>query len=90
MKNFFNIGQKLLNDTLIQGTVGGGDNKEAYVPAYPDSPGMYANDTTPEGEAEIMLDKKPYDQVAADKRYRAAQKSKGIVRKTIRVPADRW
>lgn len=50
MKNFYNIGTKLLNDTLIRGTQGGGNEKDAYVPAYPNSPGMYANDTTPEGE----------------------------------------
>ena len=37
-----------------------------------------------------MLDKKPYDQVAADKRYRKRQQAKGIVRKTIRVPENRW
>jgi len=34
--------------------------------------------------------KEPYDQVAADKRYRARQKANGIVRKTIRIPANRW
>ena len=34
--------------------------------------------------------KAPYDQVAADKRYRARQKANGIVRKTIRVPENRW
>ena len=50
MRNFFNIGKKILDDTLIKGTQAGGDEKDAYVPAYPDSPGMYANDTSPEGE----------------------------------------
>lgn len=50
MRNFYNIGTKILNDTLIKGKTGGGDDKDAYVPAYPDSPGMYANDTSPEGE----------------------------------------
>ena len=32
---------------------------------------------------------KEYDQVAADRRYRAAQKSKGIVRKTVLCPVER-
>ena len=34
--------------------------------------------------------KAPYDQVAADKRYRKRQQDRGIVRKTIRVPENRW
>ena len=34
--------------------------------------------------------KKPYSQTAADNRYRARQISKGIVRKTVRVPLNRW
>ena len=34
--------------------------------------------------------KQPYDQVAADKRYRKRQQDKGIVRKTVRVPQNRW
>lgn len=33
--------------------------------------------------------KKPYDQVAADRRYRKAQKAKGVVRKTVLVPESR-
>jgi hypothetical protein len=33
---------------------------------------------------------KPYDQTAADRRYRKKQKASGIVRKTVRVPEDRW
>jgi len=33
--------------------------------------------------------KRPYDQVAADRRYRAKQQSRGIVRKTVLVPVDR-
>ena len=50
MKNFYNIGLKILDDTLIQGTKGGGEKQDAYKPAYPDSPEMYATDTSPEGE----------------------------------------
>lgn len=50
VKTFYNIGTKILNDTLIKGTQGGGEEKEEYKPAYPDSPEMYANDTSPEGE----------------------------------------
>ena len=46
-------------------------------------------DTAPEGEAEIMLDNKMAAQVAADRRYRAAQKAKGIVRKTVLCPVER-
>ena len=45
-------------------------------------------DTAPEGEV-LMLDKKPYDQVAADRRYRAGQKARGIVRKSVLVPENR-
>ena len=33
--------------------------------------------------------KRPYSQVAADRRYRAAQKAKGIVRKTVLCPVER-
>jgi hypothetical protein len=50
IKTFHNIGLKILNDTLIQGTQGGGDKKDQYRPQYPDSPEMYATDTSPEGE----------------------------------------
>ena len=32
---------------------------------------------------------KPYDQVAADRRYRAGQKARGIVRKSVLVPENR-
>ena len=46
-------------------------------------------DTAPEGEAEIMLDNKMAAQVAADRRYRARQKAKGVVRKTVLVPESR-
>ena len=34
--------------------------------------------------------KQPYSQTEADKRYRAKQLERGIVRKTVRVPAHRW
>jgi len=34
--------------------------------------------------------KRPYNQVDANRRYREKQKAKGIVRKTIRVPQNRW
>ena len=34
--------------------------------------------------------KEPYNQTDADRRYREKQKAKGIVRKTIRVPQNRW
>jgi hypothetical protein len=50
IKTFHNIGLKILNDTLIQGTQGGGERKDDWKPAYPDSPEMYATDTSPEGE----------------------------------------
>lgn len=50
IKTFHNIGLKILNDTLIKGTQGGGDKKDAYKPAYPNSPEQYANDTSSEGE----------------------------------------
>lgn len=50
IKTFHNIGLKILNDTLIKGTQGGGDKKDAWKPQYPDSPEMYANDTSEEGE----------------------------------------
>jgi len=50
IKTFHNIGLKILNDTLIKGTQGGGDKKDEWRPAYIDSPEMYANDTSPEGE----------------------------------------
>ncbi len=40
-------------------------------------------------EGEIMLDKKPYNQTEADRRYRAKQKAKGVVRKTVLVPEKR-
>ena len=33
--------------------------------------------------------KAPYDQVAADRRYRAGQKARGIVRKSVLVPENR-
>jgi len=49
IKAFHNIGMKILNDTLVKGE-GGGEKKDEYVPAYKDSPGMYANDTSEEGE----------------------------------------
>lgn len=50
IKTFHNIGLKILNDTLIKGTQGGGDKKDAWKPTYPDSPEMYATDTSEEGE----------------------------------------
>lgn len=50
IKTFHNIGLKILNDTIIKGTQGGGDKKDEWKPAYVDSPEMYANDTSPEGE----------------------------------------
>lgn len=50
IKTFHNIGLKILNDTLIQGTQAGGEKKDAWKPEYPDSPEMYATDTSPEGE----------------------------------------
>lgn len=50
IKTFHNIGLKILNDTLIKGTQAGGDKKDEWRPAYIDSPEMYANDTSPEGE----------------------------------------
>lgn len=50
IKTFHNIGLKILNDTLIQGTQAGGEKKDDWKPAYPDSPEMYATDTSPEGE----------------------------------------
>ncbi len=33
---------------------------------------------------------RPKTQTELDKAYRARQRAQGIVRKTIRVPADRW
>ena len=36
-----------------------------------------------------MLDKKPYNQTEADRRYRAKQKAKGVVTKTVLVPEKR-
>lgn len=50
IKTFHNIGLKILNDTIIKGTQGGGDKKGEWKPAYPDSPEMYANDTSENGE----------------------------------------
>jgi len=50
IKTFHNIGLKILNDTLIQGTQGGGDKKDEWKPQYPDSPELYATDTSPDGE----------------------------------------
>ena len=38
----------------------------------------------------MMNDNKMDAQVAADRRYKAAQKAKGIVRKTVQVPENRW
>jgi len=50
IKTFHNIGLKILNDTLIKGTQGGGDKKDAWKPSHPNSPEQYANDTSPDGE----------------------------------------
>ncbi len=39
---------------------------------------------------EATLNIKPRTQAELDRAYREKQKAQGIVRKTIRVPADRW
>lgn len=48
-RNFHRIGLKILSDTLIKGK-SVDSSKDDWKPQYPDSPEMYANDTTPEGE----------------------------------------
>ncbi len=49
IKTFREIGLKIMDDTLIKGTQGD-KTKDEYVPAYKDSPEMYKNDTSEEGE----------------------------------------
>ena len=47
-------------------------------------------DTCPEADIRQLEEQlKPYDQVAADRRYRAGQKARGIVRKSVLVPENR-
>jgi len=61
IKAFHNIGLKILNDTLIKGEKVGSEKQDEYKPAYPDSPEMYATDTSPDGErARLWFTKRGY------------------------------
>jgi hypothetical protein len=50
IKAFFNYGQKILSDSLIKGEATGEKDEAGWQPTYPNSPEMYAQMTSEEGE----------------------------------------